>query len=107
VIFTDQEVADGLKRLARSPDAKFLRQLLLQVQLSTGGDMSSLGALAHEQGRRTLAQQLMSAITFAQEPDERVSPEPNAAELAARSGGSRRVSTGGIRRRVPDDADEG
>lgn len=101
-VFTDQEVADGLVRLGRSPDAKFLRQLLVQVLVAVPAETLSDGALRHFEGRRNLARTLITVCNLNADAAEKAGTIDDAAHLVrSPSGTVRPGATRGLERRVP------
>lgn len=105
MIFTDEEVADGLHRLARAEGAKFLRQVLLDELLYVPSDASDAGAFLKLHGRRSLARDLIRKLSF-DNADERTSSEPGPGELAQRAPVRASVERSASRRRVPVDPED-
>jgi hypothetical protein len=106
VTFTDQEIREGIARLGKQPDAKFLRKRLLSILMSLPPADAGHGALAEQNGRRTLASDLLNALEFT--TDGRTDDD---AELARRSTAPSGIASARSRSRVPavspDDAADG
>lgn len=104
MVFSEEEIANGLERLARAEGAKFLRQLLLDELLYVPSDALEASAFLKLHGRRSLARDLLRKLPF-DNAEQRDTAEPSAAELAQRAPGRAAVERNTSRRRVPVEPD--
>jgi hypothetical protein len=64
MIFTPDEIANGLERLGRAQDAKYLQQVLLQALLSVDQSDEKSSTARAEFGKRIFAAELVKALKF-------------------------------------------
>jgi hypothetical protein len=99
MIFSDEDVAKGMKALGTTREAQYLRQWLAKRLLMVLSEAADVRALSIEHGRRLLAGELLQAIETPESADARddlashVHKPRRPVEYDARS-----------RRRVPDTA---
>jgi len=106
MIFPQEEVDEGLRRIGLSKEARFLTQLLLTELHRVAPAHSDICALSELNGRRSFASELLRALgpgTASNRTEENASTAADLARNPAQRRGSPVSQPGGARRRVPDE----
>lgn len=102
MIYGEQEIAEGLKKLGRYPEGKYLAQVLISELQMLEARVSDHGALAALQGRRSLAATLLTALEL-RVADLTRPDQPDPGELVPGGSAPRRINVERqSRRRVPE-----
>jgi hypothetical protein len=100
MIFPDDEMTEGLKRLGLHPEAQYLSQWCIKALQYVVPDGASDGALLRNEGRRSFAADILNLMELREASHDR---KPDAAELARHRAGVVATGQRGIGRRLPDD----
>lgn len=95
MIFPDDEVANGLERLSRYPEARYLKQVLLTELLKVSGQNQKAGAVRVLEGRRSFADELIKKLKFEPQKND---AGPDATELIRRPAQRERAESRSERR---------